>query len=276
MNLAAAPAPARPPLPAPMEHAREVGTSIAETLTTTMRTLNDGVPHFKQGHVPSDAQLDAAIAVVRGLDAKVAELVASARGVLGPTGSHRAWVGGQYAMTGVLPSAQQQQTIDDEAIATLAGATSEIVQRLEIARDTAKPAAAWLRAHTALQDAWAGALTLASEFGQVHENRFALTVEDWSRNVLSQFDLNGDGTIDVSAERISFLTRTGGGTFGMETVGSLLLRAADVDRDGRATRSELADLATSFDSERDGWISNRDDDAVVSAHPLSQRPAWSH
>lgn len=267
--------PTRPELPARLSDARQVGERIGTTLATTMRTLNDGLPYFRRGHVPTDAQLDEAIAVARGLEAPIAGLVAEATAVLGAAGTHRAWIGGEYGVGRAGSTAEQQRAQDDAAIRKLSRAAATIVQRLDAARDAAAPAAAWLRANTALQDAWAGALTLAHEFGQVHANRYAVTVDDWSRDVLAQFDLNADGVVEVAAERTSIRTRTGGATFGVRTDGTALLRAADGDGDGRATRTELVALGHGFDAEGDGWMSNRDDDAVLGAHPMPERPAWA-
>jgi hypothetical protein len=262
----------RPQLPAPMLGAQRSGERIGDTLSTTMRTLNDGEPFFKRGHVPTDAQLDAAIATVRSLDGPIADLVASATSVLGASGSHRAFVGGEYGMGRAVASADQQRAQDDAAIRTLARATTTMVRRLEAARDAAAPATAWLNANAGMQDAWAAALTVAHEFEQVHANRFAVTVDGWSRDVLAQFDRDQDGAVDVATEHSSTLTRTGGGTFGVVTDGTALLRAADKDGDGRASRAELVSLGASLDGERDGWISNRDDDAVLAAHPMPETP----
>jgi hypothetical protein len=239
-----------------------------------MRTLNDGLPYFKQGHVPTTAQLDDAIAVVRGLEAPIAGLVATAEAVLGDGGSHRAWIGGEYGMGRAVLSGPQQRAQVDAVARTLSRAAATMVQRLEAARDAATPGQGWLRANTALQDAWAGALTLAHQFQQVHDNRYAVTVEDWGRDVLAQFDLNADGAIDLATERASFRTRTGA-TFGIETDGTALLRAADRGGDGRVDHVDLVELGRGFDAERDGWISNRDDDAVLATHPMPERPAWA-
>ena len=115
----ATPAATRPDLPAQLRGGRQVGERIASTLSSTMRTLNDGLPYFKQGHVPTTAQLDDAIAVVRGLEAPIAGLVATAEAVLGDGGSHRAWIGGEYGMGRAVLSGPQQRAQVDAVARTL-------------------------------------------------------------------------------------------------------------------------------------------------------------
>lgn len=89
----------------------------------------------------------------------------------------------------------------------------------------------------------------------------AFSIADASRAVVAAYDRDGDGAIAIDVGGQSELERSAGG---VRRSIERLARAADADRDGRATAAEIAAIMSRYDlgifdashdpSRGDGWL----------------------
>jgi hypothetical protein len=89
----------------------------------------------------------------------------------------------------------------------------------------------------------------------------AQKIQDFARSMVARYDENRDGKVDVQAERRHQVIATPGAPFTYD--GARLFEGANTDGDAFVTSEEMLALATRFDANGDGKLTDAADNPLT-------------